>query len=125
MAQAVTSPIIDYMADVAPTGLRRSPAISSIQREVCSHFSLPALEMVSQRRSRVVTRPRQIAMFLCRELTPHSLPMIGRHFGGRDHTTVMHAISVIERLIGSDAEIADHVGELRKRLQPTAWLKEG
>ena len=80
--------------------------ISDIQRATSKHFGLKPIEMVSARRSRDVARPRQVAMYLARELTPHSLPMIGRLFGNRDHTTVMHAIREIERRIETEPEIA-------------------
>lgn len=73
-------------------------AIARIQRVVAHHYGIPLREMTSDRRFRAVARPRQVAMYLCRSLTPHSLPAIGLHFGGRDHTTVLHAIRTIEGL---------------------------
>ena len=71
--------------------------------------------MSSARRARAVARPRQVAMYLSKQLTSRSLPEIGRKFGGRDHTTVMHAVSRIESLINSDSAIADDL-ELLKRM---------
>lgn len=92
------------------------PAIAEIQRAVAEHFRIPLIEMRSQRRSRIVARPRQIAMYLCKELTLFSLPMIGRHFGGRDHTTVMHAIRKVEMLGEVDRDIGAAVQLLRAQL---------
>ena len=96
--------------------IRNRPSIAEIQARICERYSLRAIDMVSARRSRYVARPRQIAMFLCRELTTRSLPQIGRAFGGRDHTTVMHACRQIERLRGEDAGIAAAVDELTDQL---------
>ena len=73
--------------------------------------------MASTRRARVVARPRQVAMYLAKQLTPRSLPEIGRKFGGRDHTTVMHAVKKIEELIASDNSLAEDVELLRRMLQ--------
>src|SRR6185369_2400178 len=81
---------------------RHVPSVGEIQREVAAFFRIPAAEMVSQRRGRVVARPRQVAMYLAKQLTPKSLPNIGRLFGNRDHTTVIHAVRTVERLIGED-----------------------
>jgi chromosomal replication initiator protein len=72
--------------------------------------------MWSARRDRGVARPRQVAMYLARELTPMSLPCIGRLFGKRDHTTVIHAIKTVERLIATDTEFAADVAVLREEL---------
>src|SRR6185437_16380712 len=69
---------------------RITPHIAEIQYAVAERFGVPMMEMVSDRRARRVARPRQVAMYLSRELTPMSLPGIGKHFGGRDHTTIMH-----------------------------------
>ena len=92
------------------------PTIAAIQAEVSRYYGLPSLEMVSQRRGREIARPRQVAMFLCRELTTHSLPRIGDFFGGRDHTTVMHGCKVIEALIFDDPIIQQDVRYLKARL---------
>ena len=74
-------------------------------------------EMSSERRARAVARPRQVAMFLSKQLTTRSLPEIGRKFGGRDHTTVMHACRKIEQLRQSDAAISEDVELLRRMLE--------
>jgi len=92
------------------------PSVAEIQREVARYFHIPVLEMVSQRRSRDVARPRQVAMYLTKQLTPKSLPNIGRLFGNRDHTTVIHACRQVARLIGEDQGFADDVAVLEGRL---------
>jgi len=96
------------------------PTILEIQSAVCRRFHIPLLEMRSARRSHDVARPRQIAMFLSKQLTPHSLPSIGQRFGGRDHTTVIHAVRRIKELCASDREIMQHVVELRAEFKRTA-----
>jgi chromosomal replication initiator protein len=77
--------------------------IQTIQAAVCRHFRVTHLDLVSRRRGRGIVRPRQVGMWLARHLTVASLPEIGRAFGGRDHTTVMHALGVVERLMLQDA----------------------
>jgi chromosomal replication initiator protein len=74
-------------------------------------------DMISSRRSRVISRPRQLAMFLAKTLTSKSLPEIGRRFGGRDHTTVIHAVKKIEELKHKDFQIAEEVEILRRMLE--------
>ena len=95
----------------------RRVTIDEVQRAVVEHFSLRMSDMQSSRRSRSVARPRQVAMYLAKQLTPRSLPEIGKRFGGRDHTTVMHAVKQIERLIDEDPNIAEDVGQIRRKLQ--------
>lgn len=94
------------------------PRIVEIQQAVAEHFGMRLAEMVSHRRSRSVARPRQIAMYLARELTPLSLPVIGRHFGNRDHTTVLHAIRHVPQMMAEDRTIAMAVADLRAALSP-------
>ena len=77
----------------------RRVTIDEIQRRVAEHFNIRLSEMTSERRARAVARPRQVAMYLAKQLTTRSLPEIGKKFGGRDHTTVMHAVRKIEELI--------------------------
>jgi len=72
--------------------------------------------MHSARRARAVARPRQVAMYLAKQLTPRSLPEIGRRFGGRDHTTVMHAIKKIEELRAADSVMSEDIEQLRRQL---------
>lgn len=90
--------------------------VTDIQAAVCQEFGVRPIDMVSRRRYRRIARPRQVAMYLSREFTKNSLPEIGRRFGGRDHTTVMHALDVIERLLKDDIEIQYHVEQIRQRL---------
>ncbi len=95
----------------------RRVTIDEIQKAVAEHFTIKMAEMTSSRRARIVARPRQVAMYLAKQLTSRSLPEIGRKFGGRDHTTVMHAVKRIEELIASDRAIAEDVELLRRMLQ--------
>jgi chromosomal replication initiator protein len=87
-----------------------------IQQTVAQYFGLKASELKSRRRLRSIALPRQIAMFLCRELTDSTLPEIGRHFGGRDHTTVIHSCTKVARLEESDEQIAHLLWQLRQTL---------
>ncbi len=96
---------------------RRRITIDEIQRRVSEHYRIRQAEMVSARRAREVARPRQVAMYLAKQLTPRSLPEIGRKFGGRDHTTVIHAIRQIERLRGIDTDIDSDVRILMRDLE--------
>jgi chromosomal replication initiator protein len=96
---------------------RRKITIDDIQRKVADHFKIRHAEMVSARRARQVARPRQIAMYLAKQLTPRSLPEIGRRFGGRDHTTVIYAVRQIEKLRGEDQELDHDVRMLIGSLQ--------
>jgi chromosomal replication initiator protein len=94
----------------------RRVTIDEIQRRVAEHFNIKMVEMTSSRRARVVARPRQVAMYLAKQLTQRSLPEIGRKFGGRDHTTVMHAVRKIEELTRSDRALAEDVDVLQRML---------
>jgi len=95
----------------------RRVTVEDIQKKVAEHFNIKVSDMFSARRSRVVARPRQIAMFLAKKLTTHSLPEIGRKFGGKDHTTVMHAVRRVEELTASDSSVAEDVELLTRMLQ--------
>lgn len=86
--------------------------VADIKAAVCDRYKLPAIEMTSQRRARDVARPRQVAMTLSKQMTPQSLPAIGRMFGNRDHTTVIHAVRTVERLCLSDPEFRNTVDSL-------------
>ena len=98
------------------TTIRPRLTVARIQEVVARYYCIQSTEMTSARRARLVARPRQVAMYLTRELTPKSLPDIGRRFGGRDHTTVIHAMKTIERLKQIDGELADDIDTLRERL---------
>ena len=95
----------------------RRVTIEDIQRRVAEHFNIRMADMHSPRRARAVARPRQVAMYLCKQLTARSLPEIGRKFGGRDHTTVMHAVRRVEELSQMDAALAEDVDLLRRMLE--------
>jgi len=92
------------------------PSILRIQQRVAEAYAIPLIEMTSQRRSRIVARPRQVAMYLAKTLTPRSLAEIGRRFGGRDHTTVIHAVRQIEKLMMADKAMDARVRLLAERL---------
>jgi len=95
----------------------RKVTIDEIIRKVADHYNLRLSDMLSPRRARSVARPRQVAMFLSKMLTSKSLPEIGRRFGGRDHTTVIHAVRKIEELKAVDSQIAEDVELLRRMLE--------
>ncbi|WP_370980517.1 chromosomal replication initiator protein DnaA [Agaribacterium sp. ZY112] len=94
----------------------RLVSIDNIQRIVAEYYKIKVSDLHSKRRSRSVARPRQVAMYLAKELTNHSLPEIGETFGGRDHTTVLHACRKIKELIDSDADIHEDVKNLLRTL---------
>jgi len=93
----------------------RKIRIEDIQRTVSRHYNVSRTDMLSNRRTRQIVKPRQIAMYLAKIMTPRSLPEIGRRFGGRDHTTVLHAVRKVEGLITEDGQLAKEL-ELLKRL---------
>ncbi|HEY0837300.1 MAG TPA: chromosomal replication initiator protein DnaA [Azospirillum sp.] len=95
----------------------RRVTIDEIQKRVAEHFNIRVADMHSARRARAVARPRQVAMYLAKQLTARSLPEIGRKFGGRDHTTVMHAVRKVEELRASDPAFAEDVELLRRMLE--------
>jgi chromosomal replication initiator protein len=101
---------------IADGGAASHPSIAEIQRAVASYFGIQRYEMVSARRSRKVAWPRQVAMYLTRDLTPFSFPHIGRHFGRRDHTTIMHGVACVEARIGVDPMLALAVEKLTDEL---------
>ena len=91
--------------------------IEEIQKKVAEHFAIRLADMHSPRRARMVARPRQVAMYLAKQLTSRSLPEIGRKYGGRDHTTVMHAVRKIDELRAADAAFSEDVELLRRMLE--------
>jgi len=98
-------------------GAQRRVTIEEIQKLVSQHFELKPLDLVSARRSRAVARPRQIAMYLSKRLTTRSLPEIGRKFGGRDHSTVIHAVRKVEELRDTDRDVDAAVRVLLRELE--------
>jgi chromosomal replication initiator protein len=107
---------IDRMlGHLVQSGEQRRVRIEDIQKVVARHYNVSRNDLLSNRRTRVIVRPRQIAMYLSKILTPRSLPEIGRRFGGRDHTTVLHAVRKIEAMLNEDEKLAQEL-ELLKRL---------
>ncbi len=95
----------------------RKVTIEEIQKRVAEHWNIRLTDMSSARRARSVARPRQVAMYLAKQLTSRSLPEIGRKFGNRDHTTVMHAVSRVSELMKVDNAFAEDVEMLRRMLE--------
>jgi chromosomal replication initiator protein len=107
----------DVLKDVFPQGEAAAVSIKRIQDLVAERFSLSLEELCGDKRSQNIVYPRQVAMYLSRELTDSSLPKIGKEFGGRDHTTVIHATSKIARLIREDRSVYNLVQELTARVK--------
>lgn len=120
-ATLVGRPItMDMTRDVLQDLIRandRKLTIDEIQRATAEYFNLRLSEMLSQRRARNIARPRQVAMYLSKQLTSRSLPEIGRRFGGRDHTTVMHAVRKIEDLRRDDSALDEDITRLSRLLE--------
>jgi len=95
----------------------RKLSVEEIKRKVADHYNIRLSDLVGPKRTRCFARPRQMAMYLCKQLTSRSLPEIGRSFGGRDHTTVMHGVRKIDELRQKDAQIADDLELLRRSLE--------
>ncbi|WP_108662549.1 chromosomal replication initiator protein DnaA [Acuticoccus kandeliae] len=119
--QLTSTPIDLKMAETALRDLlkareTRRPKIEDIQRVTSQHFGVSRQDLISARRTRVIVRPRQIAMYLSKTLTPRSLPEIGRRFGNRDHTTVLHAVRKVEEMIDRDPQVAEDIETLKRLL---------
>lgn len=115
--EAVTIAFTEQVLGEALRGSQRRITIDEIQKAVSNHFDVKQLDLVSQRRAVAIARPRQIAMYLAKRLTTRSLPEIGRKFGNRDHSTVIHAVRRIEALRGTDSEIDGAVRSLLRQLE--------
>lgn len=107
---------VDCLSDVLRSSERKI-TVEEIQRRVSEHYNIRLSELIGPKRLRNFARPRQIAMYLCKQLTSRSLPEIGRRFGGRDHTTVMHGVKRIEELKIQDGQIAEDIEMLRRALE--------
>jgi chromosomal replication initiator protein len=107
----------EVLKDVFPQGELPEVSVERIQETVIDRFGMSMQELVGDRRSQSIVYPRQVAMYLCRELTDSSLPKIGKKFGGRDHTTVIHATSKIAKLIQEDRSVYNLVQELTARIK--------
>jgi chromosomal replication initiator protein len=107
--------IEEILGHIYRSGEPKRVRIEDIQRVVARHYNVSKTELLSNRRTRTIVKPRQVAMFLAKMMTLRSLPEIGRRFGGRDHTTVLHAVRKIEGLSQADNTLAQEI-ELLKRL---------
>ena len=117
VGRAITLEVVrEVLADLLRANDRKIN-IDEIQKAVADHYNLRLTEMLSERRARNIARPRQVAMYLAKQLTQRSLPEIGRKFNGRDHTTVIHAVRKIEDLRRSDSALDDDINHLLRRLQ--------
>ena len=106
----------DCLSDILRANDRRL-TIEEIQRKVAEHYNIRLADMIGPKRVRNIARPRQVAMYLAKQLTLRSLPEIGRRFGGRDHTTIMHGVRRIEELMATDSQLSDDLQLLRRLLQ--------
>ena len=106
----------DCLSDILRASDRKV-TIEEIQRKVAEHFNIRLADMIGPKRTRTIARPRQVAMYLAKSLTTRSLPEIGRRFGGRDHTTIMHGIRKIEELKAADSQLSDDLDLLRRLLE--------
>ncbi len=102
----------EVLKDILPDSAYREIPVELIQHEVCRYFGISKADLIGANRSKVFSYPRQVAMYLCREVTDESLPKIGKAFGGRDHSTVMHATSKISKLINNDRDTFNQIHEL-------------
>lgn len=112
--------IDEILGHIYRSGEPKRVRIEDIQRIVARHYNVSKTELLSNRRTRTIVKPRQVAMYLSKVMTPRSLPEIGRRFGGRDHTTVLHAVRKIEDLSGSDNTLAQELELLRRLINDQA-----
>ena len=106
----------ECLADILRASDRRL-TIEEIQRKVAEHYNVRLSDMIGPKRLRTIARPRQVAMYLAKHLTTRSLPEIGRRFGGRDHTTIMHGIRKIDELMATDRQLAEDIGLLKRLME--------
>lgn len=117
MGRAVTLDTVEEALGELPIKAEKRVTVDEIQKTVSSYFDLSVEDIVSKRRTKTVVRPRHIAMYLAKTMTTRSLPDIGRRFGGRDHSTVIHAVTKISELLPSDAVLAEDVEAIRRTLR--------
>jgi chromosomal replication initiator protein len=115
--------VSEALKDILPPPRPKKITIESIQKEVANYFGIDMKELSSKKRNKNIVFPRQVAMYLCRKFTDASYPQIGEQFGGRDHTTVMHANDKIEKDIMNDNDCSDLINELCKKLNPDYSIK--
>jgi chromosomal replication initiator protein len=107
----------EALKDFFPERSTRLISVPSIQREVCRYYTVTQADLIGSKRTQSIVYPRQVAMYLSRELTDLSLPKIGEEFGGRDHTTVMHALNKIRKLMGEQRDVYNQVQQLSTSLK--------
>ena len=117
MGRPVTLDTVEEALGELPVKAEKRVTVDEIQKAVSSYFDLSVEDIVSKRRTKTVVRPRHIAMYLAKTMTTRSLPDIGRRFGGRDHSTVIHAVTKISELLLSDAVLAEDVEAIRRALR--------
>ena len=116
--EPITVPLAERtLADLVRSREARRVRIEDILRIVSRHYKVPRNDLLSSRRSRDVVRPRQIAMYLAKALTSRSLPEIGRRFGGRDHTTVLHSVRKVEQMMKDDGDLCQEIELLKRMLE--------
>ena len=106
----------DALADILRSS-ERKVTVEEIQRKVAEHYNIRLSDMIGPKRLRTIARPRQVAMYLAKTMTTRSLPEIGRRFGGRDHTTILHGVRKVEELRASDSQLAEDLDLLRRLLE--------
>jgi len=106
----------DCLADILRSSDRKV-TVEEIQRKVAEHYNIRLSDMIGPKRLRVIARPRQVAMYLAKQMTTRSLPEIGRRFGGRDHTTIMHGVRKVEELRTNDSQLAEDLDLFRRLLE--------
>ncbi len=114
----IMSTVTEALKDILPPPCPRKITIEFIQKEVSGYYGLDIRELISKKRNKHISYPRQVAMYLCRKFTDASYPQIGEQFGGRDHTTVMHANDKIEKELTNDQEVSVVINELCKNIDP-------
>lgn len=111
-----TSLAADALGSMTKVDKKDNLTIADIQKTVCKYYGITLAEMKGKKRNKHIVLPRQIAMYISRELTDNSLPKIGKEFGGKDHTTVIHAHEKIENLVDEDPEITDNIQKIKQQL---------
>ncbi|TVS04684.1 MAG: chromosomal replication initiator protein DnaA [Rhodobacteraceae bacterium] len=117
IGQEITLDMVqDCLSDILRTSERRV-TVEEIQRKVSEYYNIRLSDMLGPKRTRTIARPRQVAMYLSKELTSRSLPEIGRRFGGRDHTTILHGVRKVEEICGTDTQLHEDIELLRRLLE--------
>ena len=119
----IGTPLPEYVLSYPAASTVPPPlSVRTIQRAVCAHYGITLVDLLSTRRTQAVVTARQVAVWLCRRLTPHSMPAIGHHFGRRDHTTILHAARRVEALRQTDSATQARLDALIAALAPAgAW----